>query len=330
MNEIARSFLATYANGNEAEGSWKYAKALQQSQLDYSDASLHRLDLLLTAIRVRAKPSRQEMSQTQDGHNFCALIAFYVIEMVRRRTAAHVDWHDRASALRALPPGVELPDAPYMRLIAHFTDQAGLFWPLVWVEAQVDSEGQQEKAADYIAGVIAQLERVGPTVWWAGMQALGRIASWQMMMAADGGTVMPLMLDSTAPTTWVAIMAPDSREDIADVMQRGGRRLEQNPRGAVWQVLAYDGYVELEQGRFDAVMVLLQTYGPSPLQLKIAFPYSPAKDGRPFAILDPTLLESNVEGDKIMLLNSALERGIQSIQWAFGTTWDQLRVVQQA
>lgn len=325
MNEVAQTFLTAYANGQEAEGGWKYGKALLQSKLDYSDASLKRLDLLLTAIRVRAKPTAQEMLGTEPGRNFCSLVAFYVIEMLRRRCGAYCEWHDPDSIARILPPGVSLPQGHSMRLIACFPDQAGLFWPLAWVEDQINPEATQESAADYIADLIRQLEQRAPIDWWSGAHALGRIASWQMMMAAEGSVVSPLMLGSTAPTTWLALVAPMSQEKVSEVLERGARRLESNPDGAVWQVLAYDGYVELDGNRFDSIMVLMETYGPTPLQLKIGFPYVPAGDGRSFAILDPTLIGANVAFEKVSMINGALERGIQSIAWAFGKTWNQLR-----
>lgn len=327
MNNTAKTFLEAYARGQEVEGGWKYAKALQQSQLDYSDASLHRLDVLLHAIKIRAKPSREEMLETVPGQNFCALVAFYVIEVLRRRTAARFDWHDRASALRVLPDGAELPDTPQMGRVVIFPDQGGMSLPLVWVEAQIMSDGKHEKAADYLADVIAQLERAGPAVWWEGMEAAGQMASWQMMMAADGGLVLPLMLVSTAPKKWIGLMAPGSSEDVRSVMLKAERRLEGNPEGAAWQVLGYDGYADVDGVRCDAVMVMMETYGKSPLQLKLAFPYRPAAAGRRFEILDPTLLGANVEGEKIRMLNGALERGIQGIKWVFGKTWNELRKV---
>ena len=71
--------------------------------------------------------------------------------------------------------------------------------------------------------------------------------------------------------------------------------------------------------------VILCTYGQSPLQLKLAFPYIPASAGREFQILQPTLREANVANESIAMLQGAMERGIQSIKWAFGKTWDQLR-----
>jgi hypothetical protein len=321
MNDVAQHFLDTYLRGGEVDGGWKFAKALQQTRLDYSDESLGRLDRLLASIRERATPSREVLQESAPGRNFCSLISYYLIQVVRRRTGAHIDWHDRASAIRALPKGAQLPNAPFARLIALSDDHGAAFMPLGWVEAQVIAGGQQIRAGDYIAGLIAQLERDGPVVWWTGMHALGRIASWQMMMAADGGAVLPTRLISTAPMNWEVLMA----EDVNEALKRGARSLEENPEGATWQVLSYDGFLDLERGRFDAVMVILHTYGKSPLKIKLAFPYRPAKGGRAFAILDPRLREANVENDKVSKLSGAMQRGIQSVKWAFGTTWDQLR-----
>jgi hypothetical protein len=323
-NEAARHFLDTYLRGSEVDGGWKFAQALQQTRLDYSQQSLGRLDHLFASIRERAKPTREVLQESVPGRNFCSLISYYLIEVVRRRTGAHIEWHDRASALRVLPQGTKLPDSPFARLIALAHDQCVAFMPLAWVEAQALGDSQQPTTGDYIAGHIPQLEREGPVMWWTGMHALGRMASWQMMMAADGGAVLPKMLSSTAPTTWVILMGSPG-EDVNKVLQRGADSLEKNPDGAAWQVLSYDGFLDLERGRVDAVIVILHTYGKSPLKIKLAFPYRPAKGGRAFAILDPRLRQANVGNDMVSKLGGAMQRGIQSIKWAFGTTWDQLR-----
>ena len=321
MNNVAQHFLDTYARGGEVDGGWLFAKALQQTQLDYSDQSLGRLDHLFASIRERARPSRQVL-ESVPGRNFCALIAYYLIEIVRRQTGAHIDWHDRTSALRALPKGAQLPDASFARLITLSPDQGVALMPLAWVEAQVLGEGQQTRAGDCIADLIAQHEHDGPVVWWTGMHALGRMASWQMMLAADGGAVQPTMLSSTAPMSWEVLVG----EDINKLLEGGGRRLDENPDGATWRVLSYDGFIDLKRGRFDAVVVILYTYGKSPLKIKLTFPYRPAKRGQAFAILDPALRDANVDNDTVSKLGSAMERGIQSVKWAFGKTWDQLRV----
>ncbi|KQV44761.1 hypothetical protein ASD07_19605 [Duganella sp. Root336D2] len=300
-----------------------FGKALQQAQLDYSDKSLWRLDQLLTQIQERAKPSREKVQDTLEGRNFCSLIAYYLIELVSRRTGASFDWHDRASALDALPIGSQLPDDGFARLVSMAPDQGAAFLPLGWLEARLLGDGPQLSADDYVNSLVAQVERNGPVVWWTGMHALGRMASWQMMMAADGGMVWPVRLTSKAPNSWIS--SAFSGRDVGEVLESGGRILEENPEGTAWQVFSYDGVADLKSGPSDAIMVLLYTYGPSPMKLKIAFPYRPAKAGGPFAILDPRLLGANLEDAQIERLNGALEQGIQSIKWPFGTSWDQLR-----
>jgi hypothetical protein len=326
MNQTAQNFLETLARGGQPEGGWLYAKALQQAQLDYSDGSLGRLDQLLTAIRERVKPSRETMQESVEGRNFCSLIAFYVVEMLHRLTHASIDWHDKASAQRELPPGAQLPDAPFARLVALAPDQGAALMPLGWVEAQVLGQGAPSSARDCLASMRGNIEHSGPAVWWTGMHALGRMASWQMMMASDGGGLNPLQLSSTKPTTWVSHGMGLPGEDIDAALQRAGRILDTNPDGAAWQVLSYDGMADLKSGRIDALMVILYTYGPSPLKLKLAFPYRRGPDGRLSVIFDPTLRETNVSQDTVAKLGGAMMRGIGGVKWVFGTTWDQLRV----
>jgi len=327
MNEVARHFLKTYASNGEAGGGWLFGKALQQAQLDYSEKSLERMEQLLRAIHERAKPSRETLQATTMGRNFCSLIAYYVIEVVHRRTGASFQWRDRAAALKELPAGSQLPEAAYARLVSMAPSQGAAFMPLGWIESRLLGEGRQISTADYVSSLVEQIERNGPVVWWSGMHALGRMASWQMMMAADGGMVVPMRLTSKAPHTWISSgMSALTGEGIDDILQAYGQALEDNTEGADWQVLSYDGVANLQAGRVDAVMVLLYTYGPSPLRIKLAFPYRPANYGRPFAILDPRLLSANVDGAQIERLNGALGEGIESIKWSFGTTWDQLRV----
>ena len=130
MDEIARHYLETYARGGEVDGGWLHAKALQQARLDYSDASLDRLDALMAAIRERAQPSRAALVDSPQGRNFCQLIGFYLIEMVVRRTGAHIGWHDLDTAEKLLPPGPKLPRGSISRLVAWAPDQERVFLPL--------------------------------------------------------------------------------------------------------------------------------------------------------------------------------------------------------
>jgi len=331
MNETATGFLQTYAAGGEPEGGWLYAKALRQTRLDFTPESLRRLDHLLAQIRERAKPSAADL-EAVPGRNFQSLLAYYVIEVVSRRTGGEFQWHDRASALQVLPPGTALPAGPESRLMAINDDQGVGFWPLGWVQAQLAADGPRRLAADLVDNMAAQIERHGPVVWWRAAFMLGQMAAWQMMAAAGpNGDVVPTMLASTSPRMFVMLAGSVyGGESLPESVQRGARKLDENPDGATWQVLGYDGILEQDGQRLDSVMVVARTYGDKPLFLKIAFPYLPPRDGRPFAILQPVQRETSVERDVFERMLKAIDRGIHSLKWPRGESWEAHRAAASA
>jgi hypothetical protein len=323
IDPLAQQFLAAYANGTTVDAGWSFAKALQQSRLDFSDESLDRLDRFFDAVRTRARPTLEVLRDTAPGRNCCSLLAFYVIEIVRRRTGARLEWHDRESALNVLPASVELPEGSLTRLIALAPDAGALFLPLPWIEEQMLGTRPPTTAADYIAGTVAQIEHDMPSVWRQGMEAMGWFASMKMISAAAGHPVFPSMLQANHPREIVEWRGDSAA--ISASVQVAARLLELNPDGASWQIIAYDGYMDDKQGRLDALMVVLHTYASPPLQIKIAFPYRPASDSRPFAILRPSLLAANVENEAIARMQGTLERGLQAVVWPAGESWNQYR-----
>jgi hypothetical protein len=325
LHAAATQFLQAYAAGGEPAGGWLYAKALQQTRLDFTPDSLARLDHLLAQVRERVKPSRADLD-TIKGRNFASLIAFYVAELARRQSGADLRWHDGESAQATLPAGIEVPVGPGARLLLAAHDQGALFRPVAWVENQVLAGGEPMGAAAFVATMVEAIESDGPVVWWDAAEALGRMASWQMMMAADGGAVLPMLLSAKAPRTWVMLMTGHlPGEDVDEALRRGAKALDENPDGAAWQAFSYDGVMQHDGEARDAVMVIARAYGTRPLMMKVAFPYRPPRDERRFAILAPALREASVANDTIGRLQGAIDRGIEGIEWAFGTSWNQLR-----
>lgn len=316
MNEIATHFLQTYAAGGEVDGGWLFGKAVKQARLDYSPESLARLDALLQQARERAQPTRDDLDSTK-GRNFMSLIAFYVIEIARQLSRVEITWLDRATALRDLPPGTTLPDVPATRLLADAQDRGRLYQPLAWLEAQLVSDGQRIMAGDYIANLVAQLEREGPAEWWHAAYALGRLGSSQIMLAAHNFGVWPRMVGQNAPDTLVQM--PEG--DLQKALTTADYVLTTNPDKALWQVLSYAGYHEVDGARHDAVIVLSATYGEKPGRMKVAFPFRPARDGQRFGILQPALVEANLTVETVGKFNPALQRGIRDHAWAEGGSW---------
>jgi hypothetical protein len=323
MNDIATKFLQTLAAGGEVEGGWTAGQALQQARLDYSPDSLPRLDALLAQVREQSMPTREALDSLP-GRNFASLVVFYLIEMVRRGSGADIAWHDRASALAALPAGTQVPDASFTRLVAHAPDQAAVFYPLGWLELQLLPGGKRSSAADYAASLVAQLERDGPVPWWQAARAIGRVASWQMKRVADGRVVWPVKSTQAAPLTLSELQA----ESVPKAVALGFDELVTNPEQATWRVFSYAGYAQ--QGtapgdaRLDAVIVLAATYGAKAMHMEVEFPFRPARDGHPLAILRPRLREANLTVETVGKLNGALERGIREVPWDNGKSWDEL------
>jgi hypothetical protein len=317
MNDIAIKFLETYAAGGEADGGWMYGKALQQAKLDFTPDSLLRLDALLLQIRERAKPTRVELDSPQ-GRNFESLVAFYVIEFARRMSHATFHWQDRATALAAMPSGTPLEDTPGMRLVVDVPSLGALFKPLEWVEGQVLPGGEPLRAGDYIVNMLARMTRAGEPIWWTAMHGLGKLGSWQLMMAADNRGVWPTLVTSAAPDTLQSM----ERGDLELAVRYGDHLLADNPDNHPWQVFSYPGYAEHKGQRVAAVIVMAATYNDKPMRMKVAFPFRSPRDGATMAIWQPALVEGNLSVEASAKLSRAMERGIRDVKWSMGGSWN--------
>ena len=167
MNDAARLFLDTYARGGEVDGGWKFGKALQQAQLDFSEESLERIDLLLKAVRDRTKPVHDEFVADVQGRNFLALLAFYLMAVLSRRSGAEIEWHDTRSAQKAVRDWANISETPFTRLVAIAPDQGLIFLPLVWLHDRLFGLGlgQVERASDYLQSVANELDYDLPMAW---------------------------------------------------------------------------------------------------------------------------------------------------------------------
>jgi|GEM_PF-472321 len=319
MDEIARHYLETYARGGEVDGGWLHAKALQQARLDYSDASLDRLDALMAAIRERAQPSRATLVDTPQGRNFCQLVAFYLVEMVVRRTGAHIGWHERGAAEKLLPPGPALPQHSVSRLVAWAPDQERVFLPLAWPEGRLLTEVTPSGAADFVDHLVGLLNEGAPVVWWTAAQALGILASSIMSSIADEGLHPPrlMMPGANGGGVFVSLMFDDPEEALAN----GRARLQANADGLPWMALGYRAWANLPGGRTEAVAVEVRAYGDEPLDLVVAFPFRHASDGQPFAILELAVGRTNATDLQLKQLQGAIERGVHAWAWPFGDSW---------
>ncbi|WP_198084764.1 SEL1-like repeat protein [Variovorax sp. E3] len=334
MNDTARVFLDCYAQGTEPEGGWTFGKALNQARLDHSPASLERVNMLLDQINAKVKPEREAFLATPGGRNFCALLAYYLVAYVAKKSGARIDWHDLASAQQVLGPAQPLPQGSLSRLVAIADDVGVALLPLGWVEDKLFGQGGAPACADYVAGIGAQLDHAGPVAWAAAVRSLGFLASYAMFMVSEGADLVPTVLrpdPDGAGSTFTAIV-----DDTADgALRRGRAALREDeggggggggPRHAAF---ACEASVTLPGGRTDAIVIELCSHGDKPLAVTVVFPFRAATDPRGFAIFAPQLIEGTVPAEAEGLFNRALEAGIQGFNWPSGS-WARYRDAAQA
>lgn len=104
INFNATQYLRTFTARQEFDGGLAFARQLDQVRLDYSLASLARLDRLLSAIRSQLKPVEASFCEPPANQNFLYLLAFYCGETVARCTDASRHWYNYEQML-ALSPG---------------------------------------------------------------------------------------------------------------------------------------------------------------------------------------------------------------------------------
>ena len=321
MKDVARLFLETYARGGEVEGGWKFGKALIQAQLDYSEESLERVDLLLKAIRDRTRPVHDEFIADPAARNFLSLLAFYLMAVLSRRSGAEIEWHDTASARKAVADWANIAETPFTRLVALAPDQGLLFLPLVWLHDRLFTLGlgQVETASDYLYSVASELEYDLPMAWWNASRLVGVAAATMMAAVAEGRPALPQI-------AWQHPRGQRSNSltldyDGGDAVARGEAALKDNPENASWKIFSHITRINSSGTLVDAVSVTVQTWGASPLRLRMAFRFRKAGDGKSFAILDPSVWEFNVPEEQFLRLYVAVKRGIHSVRWPSGKTW---------
>jgi TPR repeat protein len=321
LNDVARLFLDTHARGGEVDGGWKFGRALQQAQLDYSEESLERIDLLLKAIRERASPVHDEFLADPQGRNFLSLLAYYLMAVLSRRTGAEIEWHDTRSAQKAVADWANISETPFTRIVALAPDQGLIFLPLVWLHDRLFGLrlGQVERASDYLASVTNELEYDLPMAWWNAARVLGVAAATLMSAVAEGRPARPQIAWQHPRSQRTQTVTLDY--DGPDAVAHGEAALVDNREKASWKSFTHDTWINSSGKRVEAISVTVQTYGPSPLRLRMAFRYRPAAGGRPFAILDPSVWEFNIPEETFLRLNAAIKRGVHAVRWPSGKSW---------
>lgn len=121
----------------------------------------------------------------------------------------------------------------------------------------------------------------------------GFFAAHGVWCVSEGETLIPLLgyLHTDGEYGMDRLMF----DDLAEGARAGQDALADGDPSWVGAVLVADGYVDLDHGKTDALLVEAVEYGPYRQTLRLAVPYRVADDPRGFAVHRPKFM--NVESD---------------------------------
>lgn len=140
----------------------------------------------------------------------------------------------------------------------------------------------------------------------------GFFAAHGMWSVSDGGQLIPMLGCEQADgersmARFVGLEGP----------QTGLQALQRNEQGAVRAVLVVDGYVHLDSGKTDALIVEAVDYSAGEASIKVAIPYRPQASPHGFAVHRPKFLELNgVEAGDYDALGEAFFQGVDAHEQA--------------
>jgi len=151
-------------------------------------------------------------------------------------------------------------------------------------------------------------------------QLAGFFAAHGVWSVSDGATLIPLLGYEQA--TGERGMSRFALPDLGAAATAGREALTTNAAGARRAALVVDGYVHVDAGRVDALIVEAIEYGPQQVSLTIAVPYRPSSSPNGFAVHRPKFLSmSGVERQEAAGLGDAFFVGVDSHE-AAAAVWN--------
>jgi hypothetical protein len=147
----------------------------------------------------------------------------------------------------------------------------------------------------------------------------GFFAAHGVWCVSEGETLVPLL----------GYLHPDGEygmdrlmfDDLAEGARAGQAALEDGDPTWVSAVLVADGYIHLDQGKTDALIVEAVQYGPYRQTMKLAVPYRLAGDPRGFAVHRPKFMDADVGSPEFDAIAEAFFTGTTAHQEAFAV-WE--------
>lgn len=306
-NQRCTILLEAFFGNAPLHGGLAYREQLERTQLDYSLASLQRVDQLLRFLQPEIKPPYTDFINQPETQNFMRLVAFYIGMTVARLGSIPVKWLDFAQAKKEIPELEHQFETSSVCLLG-----GRVYFPLGLVTEILLHPNATRTVSDWAKQALQfapppipsilkdsmQDDSAAPmeSTLQAAIQKAGFVAAWGMFMVAGGANGAPTVFVPGEDGTG-AFRDFSFYGDAQSALKAVHDLMDKNPDNAPYQVLSFDGYANLHTGRTDALTIDLRVYCAKPLSSQLEFsmnivcPYRNANDPKGFAIYSPKLFE---------------------------------------
>jgi hypothetical protein len=143
-NELAAKYLQAFADSEEFPGGLSFRSELTRSRLDFTRASLERIDILLDQIRTSEKPNYDVFLEEHANQNFLYLLCFYVGTTMSRCSDQRIAWLDYDEMIRRIPDNGAMFPRCFATSITCILERRGFFVPLASIVDRLFFEPPQK------------------------------------------------------------------------------------------------------------------------------------------------------------------------------------------
>ena len=157
-------------------------------------------------------------------------------------------------------------------------------------------------------------------------QLVGETAAHSFWAVADGENLDPILttMDKAGKSQFLRL----AMDDCAEAVRYGHDKLEHYQDGKLGAVFIADGFITLDSGKTDALVVEIRVYSGDVAKCQMVIPYRPANSKKGFAIHRPQVTElENIEEEKFHPLMQAFYEGIEAHRQG-SKIWDQYYIDQ--
>ena len=298
-----------------------YHDQLKHAELDYSVASLSRIDRLLIDLREKNTLHISDFINRDDHRTLLTFLGFYVATTIAHITQQTIHWYDYAGLKTYLKNPTML--ASLHNSYSCVLGRNNHFMPIELIasilfephsrRSCIDQLNYAQQHAQPYAPILrsSQQNVIGADTeqeraWVAAMKLAGQIATKSVYQLKSGALTPMLMYPKNRVQIVTESLIGDEPNDFFE-------RMKHNPQHLAYQAMAYDSSANLPTGTCDALMITSRCYGVHAAEWTVMLPYRSAKLGEDFAIFTPLLAPSTIATYYYPLLMQAFYNGVTMI-----------------